>query len=131
MSTNKFSSLDMLREYTAQFGVNYDESTDTFLPHEPISGDAAAELIRTWSTGSVANPTADPKNDRIWDMLAELADDYAVPLDEFLGAVWFVSRHNGAYKLVPHVQDQVGCAMGEIQRVLGAFRELIEDESVA
>ena len=54
-----------------------------------------------------------------------MANEYGVPLDEILGAIWFVSQHNGAYKNI-RVPDQIGCAVGEITRVLGAFRELTE-----
>jgi hypothetical protein len=124
-----FSSLDLLRAYTAQFdGAEYNETDDKFLPHEPINAADAAELVRKWSTGSVSNPTGDPKNDRTWTLLQSLADDYGVPVDEFLGAVHFVSQHNGAYKCVPRLEDRIGCAMGEITRVLGAFSELVETD---
>lgn len=60
---------------------------DELLPHAPISGDAAAELITEWCSGSVANPTGNPRDDGPWDMLQHMADDYEVPLDEFLGAI--------------------------------------------
>jgi len=117
------NNLDVLRAYTAQFGVQLGPD-DEFLPHEPISGDAAAELVSKWSTGSVVNPSGDSGNDLVWSMLQAYADSYEVPLDEYLGAIWFVSQHNGAYKRAPLIQDQIGCAVGEVTRVLDAFRQL-------
>jgi hypothetical protein len=123
--TSTFSSLDLLRAYTAQFAVELGPD-DEFLPHGPINAADAAELITKWTTGSVGNPTGDPKDDRTWTVLQCIADEFDVPLDEFLGAAHFVSQHNGAYKYAPHISDPIGCAMGEITRVLGAFRELVE-----
>jgi hypothetical protein len=122
-SPSRFNNLDVLRAYTARFDGAELGPDDEFLPHEPINAAAAAELIRKWSTGSVSNPTMNPKNDLIWSVLAQMADDYKVPLDEFLGAVHFVAQHNGAYKRLG-APDQVGFAMGEITRVLAAFSEL-------
>jgi hypothetical protein len=122
-----FSNLDLLRAYTAQFAVELGPD-DEFLPHEPINAADAAELVRKWSTGSVVSELYPPEeaHDIRWSALAALADDYGVPVDEFLGAVHFVSQHNGAYKDVPRLADRIGCAMGEITRVLGAFSELVE-----
>ena len=54
-----------------------------------------------------------------------IADDHKLPIDELLGAIWFVAQHNGAYKQVPDEQDQIGCAVGEILRVLGTFDQLV------
>jgi len=115
-----FSSLDMLREYTAQFGVPAPGTDDEFPPHKPIGGDEAHELIRWWSIDSVANPASDPRHERTWDALQGIADDYELPLDEFLGAVWFVAHHNGAYTRLD-AKNRIGCALGEIERVMEAF----------
>ena len=54
-----FSSLDLLRAYTAQFDSAELGPDDEFLPHEPISADAAAELVTKWKTGSVASQAED------------------------------------------------------------------------
>jgi hypothetical protein len=131
MSTlSTFSNLDLLRAYTARFGVELGPD-DEFLPHEPINAADAAELVQKWSTGSVVHELDPPEKaqDTIWSVLAALADDYGVPVDEFLGAVHFVSQHNGAYKDVPHLADRIGYAIGEITRVLGAFSELVKKET--
>ena len=117
-----FSNLDILRAYTAQFDGAELRPDDEFLPHEPINVANAAELVQKWKTGSVRYPSEELDDDA-WSMLAITAEDFGVPIDEFLGAVHFVSQHNGAYKHV-RVADQIGCAMGEIIRVLGAFRNL-------
>ncbi|MCA2265198.1 hypothetical protein [Mycobacterium marseillense] len=72
---------------------------------------------------------AEALDHKVWSVLAELTDDYGVPIDEFLGAVWFVSQHNSAYKHVPRLPDQIGCALGEITRVLIAFGELAHNDA--
>jgi hypothetical protein len=127
MSTN----LDLLRSYTAQFGIELGPD-DEFLPHQPINADDAAELVQKWRTGSrlvdiVGGP--EKHNDLAWSVFQQYADDYEIPLDEFLGAVHFVSQHNGAYKYLPRIADQIGCAMDEVTRVLAAVTELREKSS--
>lgn len=121
-------NLDVLRAYTRQFAVELDAENEDFLPHQPIEAAEAAELVRKWSFGSVNNPTGDPRNDKTWTLLQAMADDYGIPIDEFLGAVWFVAQHNGAYKDVQPIRDQIGCAMGEVIRVLQTVSELRESQ---
>ena len=119
-----FSSLDLLRAYTSQFCVELGPD-DEPLPHEPIHAADATELVQKWKTGSALYPSEELDDDA-WSVLSRMADDYGIPLDEFLGAVHFVALHNGAYKDVPSIEDQIGCALGEITRVLGAFTKLVE-----
>lgn len=52
--TTATTNLDVLRAYTAQFGVEVGPD-ETFMPHEPVSADAAAEVVRNWVTGSVTS----------------------------------------------------------------------------
>lgn len=119
------NSLDVLRTYTAHYdGAEYDEANDTFLPHEPINAVDAVELVRKWQSNSVLEP-GDKHDDLTWSVLQRFADDYGVPIDEFIGAVHYIAEHNGAYAKVG-IADQIGCAMGEVLRVLSTFNALLE-----
>ena len=136
-----FSAVDVLRAYTRQFesGHALDEDGNIIEHHhQPADAARAGEFVQKWSAegdGTAMRELNLALHEKTgtevdwWAPVAAIAEDYDVPLDEFIGAVLYVAEHNGAYGRLP--RDQMGCAVGEIVRVLSAVKELIDPAAVA